>query len=58
LPLPAEIEPYLKQFTAGIIAAGGVTDIFAAGEALYHHQAAACDTTVAHPPPRPRPSNW
>ena len=30
LPIPAEIELYLKQFTAGIIEAGGVTDIFAA----------------------------
>jgi type I restriction enzyme R subunit len=30
LPIPADIELYLKQFTAGIIEAGGVTDIFAA----------------------------
>lgn len=30
LPIPAEVELYLRQLTAGVIEAGGVTDIYAA----------------------------
>ncbi len=30
LPVPAEVELYLRQLTAGVIEAGGVTDIYAA----------------------------